>query len=107
MTFEAGVGGRHRLFAIERQPHGDARALAEFAFHLDIAAMQADEAFHDGEAETGAVMAAVMAGARLEERIADARQVGFADADAVVLDRDGEAARLRRARTPKPVRRNR
>ena len=56
---------------------------------VDVAAMQLDQALDDRQAEAGAVVTAVIGGARLEERIADAAQIVLADADAGVLDRDG------------------
>ena len=73
------------------------RALAELAFHIDLAAMQGDQALDDRQSEPGAVVAAVIGRARLEERIAEPRQVAFADADAGILDRDGDARAVVRA----------
>src|SRR5262245_26014668 len=74
--------------AIERQMEGDARALAEAALNLELAAVQRKQSLDYGDAEPGAVVTAVIARARLEERLADAGQILDADADAVVLDRD-------------------
>src|SRR5262245_51886597 len=79
---------RTRLLAIERQADGHARALAERRLHIDLAAMQGDQAFDDRQSEPGAVVPAVIGRPRLEERRTDTRQVGLADADAGILDGD-------------------
>ena len=63
-----------------------------------LAAVQRDQALDDRQAEPGAVVAAVVGRARLEERIADARQIVGADADAGVLDRDRRCGALALAR---------
>ena len=83
------IGGA-RTIALDRQTHGDARALAEAAADVDLAAVQADEALDDRQAETRPVLAAVIRCIGLEEGLAQARQVGLADADAVILDGDRE-----------------
>ena len=62
---------------------------------LELAAVQRHQALDDRKPEPGAVVAAVVGAARLEERIADARQIVVADADAGVLDRDDDARPLR------------
>ncbi len=61
--------------------------------------MQRQQPLDDRQAEPGAVVAAVVARARLEERIADARQIVGADADAGVLDRDRRCAAFASALT--------
>ena len=53
----------------------------------DRAAMQPDEAAHQRQAQPGAVGDAVVARTRLEEGIAEARQMFRRDADAGVGDR--------------------
>ena len=65
---------------------------------LDLAAVQPHQALDDGKSETGAAVAAVVGGARLKVRLADAREIFVADADAVVLDHEGDASPPRRAR---------
>ena len=92
------IGGA-RTIAFDRQTHGDARALAEPAADIDLAAVQADQALDDRQAEPGPVLAAVIRCIGLEEGFAQARQVGLADADAVVLDGDREVRRRRTARS--------
>ncbi len=82
-----GLAAPARRLAIDRQADGDAGALAEPARDLDLAAVQRQQSLDDRKAEPGAVVAAVVGRARLEERIADARQIVAADADAGVLDR--------------------
>ena len=77
-----------RAFAIDRQAHGHARALAQPAADIHLAAVQPHQALDDRQAEPGAVVAAVVGRARLEERLAEARQIVVADADAGVLDRE-------------------
>src|SRR5579875_3012639 len=72
---------------IDRQSHDHARAFAEPALDPHVAAMQAEQALHDGQAETGAVVAAIIGGARLEERLAEPRQIVLRNPHAVVLDR--------------------
>src|SRR5580704_11327818 len=62
---------RPRPLAIERQSNGDAGALAEPAADREFAAMQPDQAFDDGQPQTGAAMAAVVGGPGLEIRLAD------------------------------------
>ena len=79
---------RPRAFAIDRQPHGHARAVAEPARDIHLAAVQPHQAFDDRQPEPGAVMAAVVGGARLKEGFAEPRQIVLADADAGVLDRE-------------------
>ena len=67
---------------------------------LDLAAVQRHQALDDRKPEAGAVVAAVVGGARLEERPADARQIVGADADAGVLDRDQDVGGLDAWRQP-------
>ena len=57
---------------------------------IHVAAVQAHQALHDRQAEAGAVVPPVVGGARLEEGLAEPRQIGLADADAGILDRDHE-----------------
>src|SRR5262245_11032040 len=71
--------------AVDRQMEGDARAFAEPARNVDLAAVQRQKPLDDRHAKPGAVMAAIVARARLEERIADPGQILGADADAIVL----------------------
>src|SRR5580704_1535605 len=85
---------RPRPLAIERQADGDAGALADPAADREFAAMQPHQAFDDGQPQTRAAMAAVVGGAGLEIRLADPRQILVADADATVLDHEGDVARL-------------
>ena len=61
---------------------------------VDTAAVQRHQTLDDREAEPGAVVAPVVARSRLEERIADARQIGIADPDAGVRDGDGDRTAL-------------
>src|SRR5882757_3377061 len=69
-------------FAIERQAHRDTGALARPALDLDLAAMELDEPLDDRQPETAAVVLARVGAARLEERIADAREIVRRDTDA-------------------------
>src|SRR5215510_332366 len=78
--------------AIDRQVACDARALPDPAHDLELAAVQRQQALDDRQAETGAVVPAIVARARLEERIAHARHILGVDADAVVLHRDRDRA---------------
>ncbi len=99
---------RDAFLAIDRQVDRDARALAQPAGDLHAAAVQRHQALDDREAEPGAVVAAVVGRARLEERIADARQILGADADAGILDRDHDDRRPSRSRADRrPCRRGR
>src|SRR5450755_2060652 len=82
-------GGAPAL-AIEREPHGHPRALAEAAAHVDFAAMQFHQPLDDGEPEAGAVVGAGMRSAHLEERIAEPAEVLGRNADAGVLHRHHE-----------------
>ena len=59
--------------AIERQAHGDARAFADPAADRDLAAMQPDQTFDNGEAEPGAAVTTVVGCARLKIWLADPR----------------------------------
>src|SRR6266545_3991575 len=88
------LGSLARPFAIDRQADGDAGPLPDPALDGDVAAMQRQQPLHDREAEPGAVVAAVVGGARLEERVADARQILGIDADAGVGDGDRDGAAL-------------
>ena len=63
----------------------------------------ADQAFHDRQAEAGAFVAAVIGLPRLEERIADPRQIVGADADAGILDREHQPGALDARRKPSPA----
>ena len=79
--------GRHLVaFAIDRQAHGNPRALTQPAADIDIAAMQLYQALDDRKAETGPVVAAIISAARLEKRFAKPRQIGFADADTGIFN---------------------
>ena len=80
--------------AIERQAHRHARPLAHPAADRNLAAVQPDQAFDDGKSEPGAAMAAIVGCARLKVRLADARQIFVADADAIVLDHKADACGL-------------
>src|SRR5215468_7325682 len=74
--------------AVNRQSHGDARALADPAVDRHSAAMQRGKALDDRQAEPGPFVRAIVGPARLEERLPEPRQVIRADADAVVRHRD-------------------
>src|SRR5262245_61329961 len=74
--------------AVNRQAHRDARAFADPAVDRHLAAVQRGKAFDDGQPETGPFVRAIVSAARLEERLAEPRQVVGADADAVVCNRD-------------------
>ena len=76
-----------RAFAIDRQPHRHPRPLAQPAADIHVAAVQPHQALDDRQAEAGAVVPAVVGRARLEEGLAQPRQVVLADADAGILDR--------------------
>src|SRR3954462_14102395 len=71
------VAGRHHVRrAVQWQGGDHDRPLADPALNLQIAAMHGDQALDDRQAETGALVAAlVQAFARLEERIADPREI--------------------------------
>ena len=64
----------------------------------NLAAVQPHQALDDGKPQAGAAVAAVIGGARLKVRLADPRQILVADADAVVLDHEGDVRRPRRGR---------
>src|SRR5882724_1043951 len=64
------------------------RALADFAFHPDAAAVRLDEMFGDGEAESSAANFAGTGSVHAIETFENAGLVGLGDADAGV--RDGE-----------------
>ena len=98
---------RPRALAIERQAHGDAGALADPAADVDFAAVQPHQTLDDGKSETGAAVAAVIGARGLKIRLADARQIFVADADAVVLDHEDDDSPPRRARRSSPCRRGR
>src|SRR5580704_18056814 len=91
---DTALSHRPRPLAIEWQTDGDASALAEAAADREFAAVQPHQAFDDGKAQAGAAVAAVVGGAGLEIWFADPRQILVADADATVLDHEGDAARL-------------
>src|SRR6202040_1509336 len=57
-----------RPLAIEGHAHGDARALAEPAAYRQLAAVEPEQAFDDGETEAGAAVAAVVGRACLKVR---------------------------------------
>ena len=59
-------------------------AFVELALHVHLAAVQADQALDDRQAEAGALVAALIGLAGLEERIADPLQIVGGDADAGV-----------------------
>src|SRR6185312_12949488 len=83
--------GHAHAFAIEREPHADARALSYATADLDIAAVQPDQPFHDRQSETGAAMTAIVARTRLEIRLADAREILLVNTDAIVFDHERHA----------------
>src|SRR5262249_47476278 len=64
-----------RAFAIDRQPHAHAGALADAAGDVEIAAVQPHESFDDRQSETGAAMPAIVRCARLEIRLANAGEI--------------------------------
>src|SRR5579859_5536950 len=80
--------GGDLALAADRQAHLDARALPRAALDADAAAVELDEPLDDRQAETGAVVLARVGAARLEERVAEPREVVGRDADAGVLDRE-------------------
>ena len=86
---------RQRAFAIERQTYVDPGALADAAANVDFAAVQPHQSFDDRQTETGAAMTAVIGSARLKVRLADAGQIFFVDADAVVFDNEVYGAGFR------------
>src|SRR3974390_1482510 len=77
-------------FAANRQSHRHAGSFAKPAAYLNVAVVQTDQPFDDGKAKPGAVLAAIVGRIRLEERLAQARQIGFTNTDARILDRDGK-----------------
>src|SRR6202451_1315915 len=83
-----------RPLTIERQADRDAGALAHPAADREFAAMQPHQTLDDGKSQSRAGMAAVIGGAGLEIRLADTRQILVADADATVLDHEGDVACL-------------
>src|SRR5580700_1831383 len=83
-----------RPLTVERQADGDAGPLADPAADREFAAVQPHQALDDGKPQAGAAMAAVVGGAGLEIRLADPRQILVADADAIVLDHEGDIAGL-------------
>src|SRR5579862_7407404 len=85
---------RPRPLTVERQADGDAGAFADPAADREFAAVQPHQAFDDGKPQARAAMAAVIGDAGLEIRLADPRQILVADADATVLDHEGDVARL-------------
>src|SRR5580692_3422456 len=85
---------RPRPLAIERQADRDAGALADPAADREFAAVQPHQALDDGKPQARAAIAAVIGSAGLEVRLADPRQIFVADADAIVLDHEGDVARL-------------
>src|SRR5262245_48126487 len=74
-----------RNVAVHRQAKGDPRPLARPTRNLDAAAVQRQQPLDDGQAETRAGMAAIVARPRLEERVADLRQIFRIDTNPVVL----------------------
>src|SRR5439155_12174224 len=92
-----GVGARSRPFrllaAVDGQGDLERRAAPEFAFHLDRAAVLADDLLADGEAEARAGTH-VLGG---KHRLEDARQHFRLDAVAGVRHVDGHFRRVRRS----------
>src|SRR5262245_24954798 len=80
------VGGRARPLAVEREPHADMGAPAEPTADFDLAAVQRSQSLHDREPEAGPVVPPIIGRTRLEKRLAQARKIVLADADAGVLD---------------------
>src|SRR5262249_41739750 len=70
-----------RAFAIDREPHAHAGALADAAGDVEIDAVQPHQSFDDRQSETGAAMPAIVRCARLEIRLADAGEVLLVDSD--------------------------
>src|SRR4249920_144173 len=77
---------RFALWLLHWQHDGGRRALAEFACDLEPALVQAGKPLHDRQAEAGAVMAAIIGVVRLDEGMAELRQVVLGNADSVVGD---------------------
>ena len=67
--------------AVDRQTHDHARAFADTAADIDVAAMQFHQAFDNGETEPGAFVPPLVASSGLEEGLADARQIHLRNAD--------------------------
>jgi hypothetical protein len=82
------------VFRIHWQTHRHPRSLAHATPYVDITAVQSHQAFDDGKAKAGTVVAPVVRRARLKKRFANVRQIGLANADAGVLDREGEFSAL-------------
>ena len=74
--------------AIERQTHADQRAFAGRALERDRSAVQADKAAHHRQTEPGAFKMAIVIGARLEERLAELREIFRRDADPGIGNED-------------------
>src|SRR6185437_1921883 len=70
----------------QRQRHGYGGALVELALYRHFAGMEADQAFHDGKPKPGALMAALVSLAGLEEGIADPLEIVGRDTDAGIAD---------------------
>src|SRR5688572_22630698 len=90
----AGWDAGSRLLAVERQANGEAGTFARSAAHSHMTGKQRHQPLHDGEAKTGPVVTTVIRTLRLEELVAEAREILLADADAVVLDGDQDIAVL-------------
>src|SRR5262249_44760024 len=65
--------------AVKREPHAHVGALAEPAVDFDLAAVQRGQSLHDREPKAGPVVPPIVGGARLEKRLAQARQIVLAD----------------------------
>src|SRR6266576_3272090 len=81
--------------AVHREVEGDLCALAPPAHDLEVAAVKREQPLDDRQAEARAGVATIVARPRLEERIADLRQILRINADPVVLDRDHDRLILR------------
>src|SRR5262249_34943316 len=79
------AGFVHARSAIERQPDGRDGAFPKPAYDPQFAAVQRQQSLHDRQPESGPVVAPVVRGACLEERLADARHVVGVDAEAGIL----------------------
>jgi hypothetical protein len=81
--------------AIERQAHGHACALADSAANLHLAAVQPHQTLDDRQSKAGSAVPTVKGGACLEVRLADAREIFIADANAGVFDDEGHVPGFR------------
>src|SRR5262245_25154342 len=87
----AGQLTRDRRRVEERQRHGHRGALADPALYVQLAAMQGHEALHDRQPKAGALVAALIGLAGLEEGIADPVEVFGGNADTGVADAQHQA----------------